>query len=251
MSDTTLKDVAAIVTGAASGIGKACALRLAGHGARVLVADLDGSEALRVVGEIEDSGGVARAFTVDVAAPDAVRAMVAAAREMGPLRVAVNNAGIAGESAPVGEYSISGWQRVMDVNLNGVFYCMRWEIPEMVAAGGGSIINMSSILGSVGFANAPAYVAAKHALLGLSKSAAIDYASQKVRVNSVGPAFILTPMLTAALDDAALAAVSLKHPLGRLGQPEEVAALVDFLASDDAGFITGAYYLVDGGYTAV
>lgn len=251
MSDTTLKDVAAIVTGAASGIGKACALRLAGHGARVLVADLDESGALGVVEEIEDSGGVARAFTVDVAAPDAVRAMVAAAREMGPLRVAVNNAGIAGEAAPVGEYSITGWQRVMDVNLNGVFYCMRWEIPEMIAAGGGSIVNMSSILGSVGFANAPAYVAAKHALLGLSKSAAIDHASQKVRVNSVGPAFILTPMLTAALDDAALAAVSLKHPLGRLGQPEEVAALVDFLASDDAGFITGAYYLVDGGYTAV
>jgi NAD(P)-dependent dehydrogenase (short-subunit alcohol dehydrogenase family) len=235
----------AIVTGGASGIGAACARQLAAEGARVVVADLNEEPAARLAGEIGGAG-----FALDVSDPAKVEAMVAFAEaRFGALHLAVNNAGIGGPSAPVGEYPIDGWQRVIDVNLNGVFYAMRYEIPAIERAGGGAIVNMSSILGSVAFQNAPAYVAAKHGVVGLTREASLTYAARGIRINAVGPAFIDTPLL-ANLDKATFDALAALHPIGRLGTAEEVSELVCFLLSDRARFINGSYHLVDGGYTA-
>jgi NAD(P)-dependent dehydrogenase (short-subunit alcohol dehydrogenase family) len=245
------KGKVAVVTGAASGIGAAIARTLAADGARVLVADLDPQGAEDVARAIQASGGTARAHEVNVADAVEVEAMVEAARSaFGGLHLAVNNAGIAGPAAATGEYPLEGWHKVIDVNLNGVFYGMRYELPAIVASGGGAIVNMASILGSVGFATASAYVAAKHAVVGLTKVAAIEYARQGVRINSIGPGFIDTPLLSKNLDEAALKVIRGMHPVGRLGTSEEVAALTAFLLSDEASFITGSYHLVDGGYVA-
>jgi NAD(P)-dependent dehydrogenase (short-subunit alcohol dehydrogenase family) len=241
----------AVVTGAASGIGEAVALQLAAEGAKVVVADLDFSGAARVAEAIARAGGTASPFELNVADPVAVEAMVSSAeRTYGAVHLAVNNAGIGGPSAATADYPLDGWQRVIDVNLNAVFFCTKFEIAAMLRAGGGAIVNMASILGSVGFANASAYVAAKHGVLGLTKAAAIEYAGNGIRINSVGPGFIDTPLLSKNLDAAALGAIAGMHPIGRLGRSEEVAALTCFLLSDEAAFITGSYHLVDGGYVA-
>jgi NAD(P)-dependent dehydrogenase (short-subunit alcohol dehydrogenase family) len=235
----------AIVTGGASGIGAACARQLAAEGARVVVADLNEGPAATLAAEI---GG--RAFALDVGDAAAVERMVAFAEaEFGALHLAVNNAGIGGPSAPVGEYPLDGWRKVIDVNLSGVFYCMRYEIPAIERAGGGAIVNMSSILGSVGFQNAPAYVAAKHGVVGLTREASLTYSARGIRINAVGPAFIDTPLL-ANLDRATYDALAALHPIGRLGTSEEVSELVCFLLSERARFVNGSYHLVDGGYTA-
>ncbi len=241
----------AIVTGGGSGIGEACAHALSSCGASVVIADYDEAGGRRVADDIVNGGGAASFFTVDVSDPDGVGAMVAAAVDtFGGLHVAVNNAGIGGAQAPVGEYPLDSWRQVMAVNLDGVFYGMRYQIPAMLAAGGGSIINIASILGSVGFSGSAAYVAAKHGVVGLSKAAAIEYSAQGIRVNSVGPGFIRTPLLEANLDEDTLGAIAGMHPIGRLGTSEEVANLIAFLGSDEAAFCTGGYYLVDGAYTA-
>lgn len=241
----------ALVTGAGSGIGEACAVALSGRGGRVVVADINVAAAERVVRGITEAGGAAAAVKVDVADPSTAETMVRFAVEtFGGLDVAVNNAGIGGEQNPTGDYSPDGWRRVIDINLSGVFYCMRFEIPALLKRGGGAIVNMASILGSVGFANSSAYVAAKHGVVGLTKNAAIEYATRGIRVNSVGPGFITTPLLSASLDAAAQQAIADLHPMKRMGTPEEVANLVCFLASDAASFITGSYYVVDGGYIA-
>lgn len=241
----------AIVTGAASGIGAAIARALAADGAKVLVADLDPAGAEAVASAIKASGGTARAIEVNVADAVEVEAMVEAAKSaFGGLHLAVNNAGIGGPAAMTGEYPLDGWHKVIDINLNGVFYGMRYQLPAIVASGGGAIVNMASILGSVGFATASAYVAAKHAVVGLTKVAAIEYAKHGVRINSIGPGFIDTPLLSKHLDEAALTVIRGLHPVGRLGTSEEVAALTAFLLSDEASFITGCYHLVDGGYVA-
>lgn len=241
----------AIVTGAASGIGAAVAKALAADGASVVLADLDRRGAEDVAEGIVAKGGKAIALETNVADALEVEAMVEAAkRTYGGLHFAVNNAGIGGPSAPTGEYPLEGWHKVIDTNLHSVFYGMRYQIPAIIASGGGAIVNMASILGSVGFANAPAYVAAKHGVLGLTKVAAMEYAKQGLRINSIGPGFIDTPLLSKNLDEAALTYVRGLHPVGRLGTSEEVAALTSFLLSDQASFITGSYHLVDGGYTA-
>lgn len=236
----------AVVTGAASGIGRATALAYAREGGRVLVSDLNEAGAEETVGMIRAGGGEAAAIRTDVSRPEECEAMVARAVELyGRLDCACNNAGIGGEQAPVANVSVEGWNRVIAVNLSSVFYSMKYEIPAMLAGGGGAIVNMASILGAVGFAGAAGYVAAKHGMVGLTKNAALEYATQGVRVNAVGPAFIRTP-LVAGLEDAVLPL----HPMGRLGTPEEVADLVLFLSSGRASFITGSYYPVDGGYLA-
>jgi NAD(P)-dependent dehydrogenase (short-subunit alcohol dehydrogenase family) len=243
-------DRSAIVTGGGSGIGRAVAQVLAASGASVLVADVVETSASAVVEEITAAGGIAAPFVGDVTDPAAIDRMIVAAEELAPLRIAVNNAGIGGEAKPIGEYSDEGWRRVIEVNLNGVFLGMRAQINAMLANGGGSIVNMASVLGSVGLQNSSAYVTTKHALLGLTQNAALEYGEQGIRVTAVGPGFIRTPLLDRNLSEEAMTALARRHAMNRLGTPEEVAHLVAFLASDAASFITGSYHLIDGGYAA-
>jgi NAD(P)-dependent dehydrogenase (short-subunit alcohol dehydrogenase family) len=241
---------AAIVTGAASGIGREIAIRLAAEGAGVVVSDVNEAGGQESVATIVQQQGRAIFVKADTSKPQDGESLVAAAvTHFGGLHVAVNNAGIGGPMAPVGEYPIDGWDKVIAINLSGVFYGMRAQIAAMLKSGGGAIVNIASILGQVGFRNSSAYVAAKHGVVGLTKNAAIEYATQKVRVNAVGPAFIKTPLLD-ALDEASFAALVGLHPIGRLGESSEVAELVLWLCSDKASFVTGSYYAIDGGYLA-
>ncbi|MCO6693750.1 SDR family NAD(P)-dependent oxidoreductase [Streptomyces sp. Vc17.3-30] len=239
----------ALVTGAASGIGLATARRLGQGGARVVIADYN-AEGAASAAALRDESVEASAVTVDVTDPASVEAAVRFAQDTyGALHLAVNNAGIGGESAPTGDYDIDVWNRVVRTNLDGVFYSMRYEIPALLAAGGGAIVNTASILGSVGFAGSPAYVAAKHGVVGLTKTAATEYAAQGVRINAVGPGFIDTPLLQ-GMDKQAYDGLVQLHPAGRLGRSEEVAEVIAFLLSDRASFVHGSYHLVDGAYTA-
>lgn len=241
-----------IVTGGGSGIGQAACHLYAREGARVVVSDVDEKGGEKTVEAIRGINGEAIFVRADVSNPEDCEAMVAAALEQfGRLDVAFNNAGIGGEAAITADYSVAGWQKVIDINLSGVFYCMKYEIPAMLTAGGGAIVNMASILGQVAFENSSAYVAAKHGVVGLTKNAAVEYAKQGLRINAVGPAFIRTPLIAGIEENeqARDLLVSL-HPLGRLGEAEEVAEAVIWLSSQKASFITGAYYPIDGGYLA-
>lgn len=242
----------ALVTGGSSGIGLETAKLYAEEGAKVVIADIDDERGEKAAAEIGEMGGEAQFVRTDVSQADECKALIQAAVErFGRLDYACNNAGVGGEQNPTGSYSVEDWDQVIAINLSGVFYCMKHEIEAMLEAGGGSIVNMSSILGQVGFANSPAYVSAKHGLSGLTKTAALEYAQHGIRVNSVGPAFIRTPLLSALEENPEVMQhiVSL-HPMNRLGTPREVAELVIWLSSDKASFVTGSYYPVDGGYLA-
>lgn len=245
-----LKNKVAIITGAASGIGESTALLFAKEGAKLILTDVNTEKGEKLVETIKKDGGEAVFLKADVSRPEASKETVNLALEKyGHLDIAVNNAGIGGATVPVGEYEPDEWNRVLGINLSGVFYGMRYQIPAMLKAGGGSIINVASILGSVGFAYSAAYVAAKHGVVGLTKTAALEYSANGIRINSVGPAFIKTPLLE-NLDDDLLESLVAKHAIGRMGEPEEVAQLHLWLASERSSFATGAYYPIDGGYLA-
>lgn len=245
-----LKGKVALITGAASGIGESTALLFAKEGARVFLTDIDIEKGEKLAKKINEDGGEAVFFKADISkAQDSENIVNQAVKKFGKLDIAVNNAGVGGPQHPVGEYPVEGWDKVIAINLSGVFYGMRYQIPEMLKNGKGSIINVASILGSVGFANSAAYVAAKHGVVGLTKSAALEYSAKGIRVNSVGPAFINTPMLK-DLDKDLLSQLVNAHPIGRLGEADEVAQLFLWLASEKSSFATGAYYPIDGGYLA-
>ena len=243
----------AIVTGASTGIGRATAWALAAEGAAVVVADVDQERGEQVAREIEDKGG--RAFFVgcDVTDDASVAAMVERTVEhFGGIDVAFNNAGIEGTPASTEACTPENWQRTIAVNLTGVWSCMRHELPKMLERGGGSIVNNSSVAGLVGFATIPAYVASKHGVIGLTKTAALEFATQGVRVNAVCPGVIDTEMVdrfTGGQREAAVAMVEME-PVGRMGQPEEIADAVVWLCSDRSSFVTGQAIAVDGGFVA-
>lgn len=252
-----LKGKVAVVTGGAVGLGHATSLVLARQGARVAVTDVQDEAGEAAVREIRDAGGEARYWHLDVGDENRVQAVFQEVVDaFGEITVLVNNAGISGANRPTHELTEEEWDEVQRVNVKGVFFCTKHAVPSMKRAGGGSIVNLSSIYGLVGAQDVPAYHASKGAVTLMSKTDALFYAQDGIRVNSVHPGFIWTPMVESHLRRSGvdpeegrkdLAAL---HPIGHVGEPDDIAHGVAYLASDEAKFVTGSELVIDGGYTA-
>jgi len=254
MTPGSFENKVVLVTGAATGIGRASALAFAREGALLAIADIDDAQA-RETERLAIAEGAAQVLRlqVDVAVVQDVERMVEQTVErFGRLDCAFNNAGIAGEIAPIVESTEANWDRVIDINLKGVWACMKYELRQMLAQGGGAVVNTASVLGSVGSVASPAYVASKHGVMGLTRSAAIAYSAAGIRVNAVCPGYIDTPLMDKVMAgrEEMRPVIVAQHPIGRMGSPEEVAAAVLWLCSDAASFVTGHGLAADGGYLA-
>jgi NAD(P)-dependent dehydrogenase (short-subunit alcohol dehydrogenase family) len=245
-----IQNKVAFVTGGASGIGQAVCRALTRLGASVAIADRDFGSATALANDLSDEGARVVAISLDVSDRQAAEAAVQQTTEhFGALHFGVNNAGISPPRNALAECNSELWDLNLAVNLSGVFYCMRAEIPAILASGGGAIVNVSSICGVIAVAGTGAYTAAKHGVIGLTKAAALDYAQQGVRINAVAPGYVDTPLLASRSAQERQAIID-RHPMGRLATPQEIADLIVFLLSNRAAFITGSVNLVDGGYTA-
>jgi NAD(P)-dependent dehydrogenase (short-subunit alcohol dehydrogenase family) len=240
---------AAFITGAASGIGRATAIAFAAEGARVAVTDRDEAALQETAQHVKAAGAEVVAITCDVSKPDEVQAAVAqAVKAFGRIDCAFNNAGVENKATPLAEIEIEEWDRILGINLRGAFVCMKYELAQMLKQGGGVIVNTSSGAGIRGVAGGSAYAASKHAIIGLTKSAALDYAKQNIRVNAILPGNIATPMMDRFTKGDIQKAIDLE-PVGRLGKPEEIAEAVLWMCSDLGGFVTGSSIVVDGGWS--
>jgi NAD(P)-dependent dehydrogenase (short-subunit alcohol dehydrogenase family) len=252
-----VQDKVAVVTGAALGIGRAAAVLLGREGAHVAVTDINESAGKEVVELIRQAGGSAEYWSLDTSDEANVQSVFAeVVKRFGPINILVNNAGIAGINKPTHEVTREEWNAVINVNVNGVFYCTKHVIPVMRQAGGGSIINLSSIYGMIGAADLPPYHASKGAVTLMTKNDALFYASDSIRVNSVHPGFIWTPLVedlgkqSPQGVDAFRRELDSRHPIGHVGEPDDIAYGILYLASDESRFVTGSELVIDGGYTA-
>ncbi len=248
-----MKGKVALITGAAAGIGRATAIAFAQKGARVVVSDVNAAGGKETVDLIEEGGGTAMFLRADVADAESVAALVSGTVDaFGGLDFAFNNAGIEGEAASTTECSGENWDRVIAINLTGVWLCMKHEIPVMLERGGGVIVNCASIAGVVGYATMPAYTASKHGVIGLTRTAALEYAKQNIRVNAICPGVIETEMIERFTHGDPERRSELREgvPVGRLGRSEEIASAVLWLCADDSAFVTGHPLVIDGGHVA-
>jgi NAD(P)-dependent dehydrogenase (short-subunit alcohol dehydrogenase family) len=254
MNDEMLKGKIALITGASSGIGRSSAMVFARHGAKLVLADVNTTDGEETAAMVHAASGEAIFVKTDVSQASEVEALVArAVAEHGRLDCAFNNAGIDGSIGPTADCSEDNWEKVLAVNLTGVWLCMKYEIRQMLSQGGGAIVNTASIAGLVGYPGLPAYVASKHGVVGLTRAAALEYAKQNLRINAVCPGAIRTPMLDHAIRAGIIAEEQMTalHPIGRLGTPEEIGEAAAWLCSERASFIVGHALAVDGGMIAV